>query len=85
MEELLKSELRVLAIVTRERLELTQKKMADRFKMTESSYSDIETGKYMCGTLTAILLLTELDDPYEFLQHLSAEFTKLYEREMQPV
>ncbi len=85
MEELLKSELRVLAIVTREHLELTQKEMADKFKMTESSYSDIETGKYMCGTLTAVLLLTELDDSYEFLQHLSAEFAKLYEREMQPV
>ncbi len=85
LENLLKQELRALAITTRDKYNLTQREMSDKLFMTESSYSDIETSKYMCGTLTAILLLTTIDNPQEYLQYLSTEFAKLYEREMQPV
>lgn len=84
-EELLKEELRVLAIITRERLGFTQKEMARRLQMSESSYSDIETGRAMCGTLTATLLLTENDDPKEYLVNLNRKFEALYEKEMQPI
>ncbi len=85
MEELLKNELRALAITTREQLRLTQKEMADKLEMSESSYSDIETGKYMCGTLTVVLLLAELENSYDYLHRLCDKFHALYEKEMQTV
>ena len=44
-QEILKEELRVLAIVTRDRLGLTQREMGTQLAMSESCYSDIETGK----------------------------------------
>ena len=84
-ESILKEELRVLALKTRDRLNLTQKEMARKLAMSENSYSDIETGLYMCGTLTAILLLTEQENPIIFLQELKIKFEKLYETEMQTV
>ena len=42
---ILGEELRILAIKTRDRLNLTQREMGERLQMSESSYSDIETGK----------------------------------------
>lgn len=78
-ETLLKNELRSLAIRTRDRLDLTQREMAERLEMNENSYSDIETGVYMCGTLTAILLLLEQEDPHTFLLALDEAFAKQYE------
>lgn len=78
-EGLLKDELRLLAIRTRDRLDLTQREMAERLEMSESSYSDIETGVYMCGTLTAMLLLLMQEDPRTFLQALDEAFAKQYE------
>ena len=65
--------------------DLTQKQMAQLLDMTENSYSDIETGEYMCGTLTAVLLLAEQEDPAAYLQELKSKFDELYERAMQPV
>ncbi len=84
-EEILKEELRVLAIVTRDRLHLKQREMACNLEMSESSYSDIETGKTMCGTLTAVLLLAMQDDPSKFLGHISLLFQEKYEKEMQMI
>ena len=78
-EMLLKDQLRLLAIRTRDRLDLTQREMAERLEMSESSYSDIETGVYMCGTLTAMLLLLMQEDPRTFLQALDEAFAKQYE------
>ena len=78
-EMLLKDQLRLLAIRTRDRLDLTQREMAERLEMSESSYSDIETGVYMCGTLTAMLLLLMQEDPQGFLQALDEAFAKKYE------
>ncbi|MBQ4327979.1 MAG: helix-turn-helix domain-containing protein [Clostridia bacterium] len=78
-EMLLKDQLRLLAIRTRDRLDLTQREMAERLEMSESSYSDIETGVYMCGTLTAMLLLLMQEDPRRFLQALDEAFAKQYE------
>ena len=85
MEELLKEELRTLAILTRDRLNLTQKEMSKRLVMSESSYSDIETGESMCGTLTAVLLLSEQRNPEAYLRELRVKFQKQYEKDMQPV
>ena len=78
-ESLLKDELRLLAIRTRDRLDLTQREMVERLEMSESSYSDIETGVYMCGTLTAMLLLLMQENPRGFLQTLDEAFAKQYE------
>ena len=76
LEILLGKQLRILAIKTRERLGLTQREMADRLSMSESSYSDIETGRTKCSTLTAILLLELQDDPKTFLAGMDNEFQK---------
>lgn len=53
--------------------------------MSESSYSDIETGRTTCGALTEALLLNMQDDPGAFLQEVTARFKDGYEQEKQPV
>ena len=85
LEKILKDELRFLAISTRNHLNLTQKEMENRLQMSESSYSDIETGKSMCGTLTAFLLLDMQNDPTNFIQRTMIKFAECYEKEMQTI
>lgn len=77
----MKDELRVLAIKTRDRLQLTQKEMANKFEMSESSYSDIETGVFMCGTLTTMLLLSEQDDPKSVLDEFKVKLEEHVNKE----
>ena len=84
-EHLLKDELRLLAIKTRYDLGITQKEMARHLSMAEGSYSDIESGEYMCGTLTAVLLLSMQDDPSIFLENIKRKFSEQYEKAMQSV
>lgn len=81
MEAVLKESFRELALKTRDKCNLTQKKMAEGLVMSETSYSDIETGTNMCGTLTAILLLIKQPNPEEFLRELLKKFEILYEKE----
>ena len=85
IETKLKEELRTLARTTRDRLELTQSKMAEKLVMNDHSYSDIETGKSNCGTLTTVLLLSIQEDPTHFLSTVNVEFQKWYAKEMMPV
>ena len=85
MNEILKEELRVLALKTRDRMQLTQNSMAELLAMSENSYSDIETGTYMCGTLTTVLLLMEQEKPETFLAELHGKFQKLYEEELRRI
>ena len=85
LTQILGEELRFLAIKTRERLNLTQKEMSEILHMSESSYSDIETGKSNCGTLTTVLLLSIQEDPTHFLGTVNVEFQKWYAKEMMPV
>ena len=75
----------MLAIRTRDRLGYKQKRMAEALVMSDSSYSDIETGEYMCGTLTAVLLLIAQPDPNQYLQNLEFKLRELYARMGQPV
>ena len=77
-EEVLKDELRVLALRTRTRLGLKQREMAEKLVMCDTSYSDIETGVYKCGTLTAILLLLEQPDSNEVLQEIKQKLSNIY-------
>ena len=80
---ILGEELRILAIRTRERLGITQRKMGDILQMSESNYSDIETGAInCCGTLTAILLLGIQDDPLKFIEIINQRFKSWYDKEM---
>lgn len=81
LEVILKEELRTLALKTRDRQHLTQREMAETLSMNETSYSDIETGVYMCGTLTAVLLLMKQNDPNEFLGQLKQRINKLFDDE----
>ena len=85
LTQILGEELRFLAIKTRDRLNLTQKEMSEMLHMSESSYSDIETGKSSCGTLTTVLLLNIQEDPTHFLSTVNVEFQKWYAKEMMPV
>lgn len=85
LTQILGEELRFLAIKTRERLNLTQKEMSEILHMSESSYSDIETGKSNCGTLTTVLLLSIQEDPTHFINAVNEEFQKWYDGEMMPV
>ncbi len=74
-------EYRYLAIETRDRINLTQKEMGERLYMSESSYSDIETGETNCaGTLTATLLLGMQNDPAEFLKRAQIRIDEYLER-----
>ncbi len=82
---ILGEELRFLAIDTRERLALTQKEMGERLYMSESSYSDIETGRSHCGMLTAVLLLDMQNNPKAFLEKLERKIARQYEKEIQPI
>lgn len=85
-EKILGEELRYLAIETRDRLDLTQKEMGEQLHMSESSYSDIETGHTICGSaLTMVLLLKEQDDPKNFVDRVTKRFAKRYEQELQPI
>lgn len=84
-EDILKEEMRVLAIKTRDRLDITQAQMAEIMEMNDKSYSDIERGKYKCGELTIVLLLALQDDPKEFLEELLAKFEEARERKLEVV
>lgn len=85
LEAILGGELRFLAIETRERLSLTQREMGQLLEMSESSYSDIETGRSKCGALTSILILDMQDDPSKFLQNVKRKFAEWYETEIKTV
>lgn len=85
LETILGEELRFLAIETRDRLGITQKEMGRRLQMSESSYSDIETGKSKCSTLTATLLLDMQEDPRCFLKEVERKFNNWYEAEMSAI
>lgn len=83
LKSILGGELRFLAIRTREHLGLTQREMGERLQMSESNYSDIETGEiHCCGTLTAVLLLAMQDDPIEFIHIVNEKFQNWYAKEM---
>ena len=79
------SELRYLAIETRERLSITQKEMGELLHMSESSYSDIETGRSHCGMPTAILLLNMQSDPKLFIRSSVRKAIGIEEKEVQSV
>ena len=53
--------------------------------MSESSYSDIETGKSKCGTLTAVLLLSMQEDPTGSLASLEEKMDSWYAKETMAV
>ncbi len=85
MEKLLKRELRSLMLKTRAGLNLTQSKMGDRYVMSENSYSALENGEYMCGTLTTILLLKDQNDPGKVMSEITEKLEKLREEELLPL
>ena len=82
LEEILKEELRMLAITTRDELQLTQREMAEILEMSESSYSGIETGRAMCGTLTTTLLLGKLKNPTDVVKAINEKLNQKYEKEL---
>ncbi len=85
METVLRTESRLLAIHTRDELGITQKQMAEILVMSESSYSDIETGHSGCCSLTMIRLLALQDDPADFIRKLDEKLEGIYQQEVLPV
>ena len=85
LEIILGEELRILAIKTRERLSLTQKEMGEKLQMSESSYSDIETGKSKCGSLSTVLLLNMQENPENSLMMIETKIKEWYAGEMMSV
>lgn len=78
-------DLRILAIQTRDRLGLTQKEMGEKLYMSESSYSDIETGRNHCSMPTAMLLLDMQEDPKIFLHKSVRKATAQEQKELLPI
>ncbi len=85
METLLRTEAHLLAIHTRNKLDITQKQMAEILVMSESSCSDIETGHFGCCPLTLVRLLALQDDPADSIRRLNEKLEKIYQQEVQPV
>lgn len=81
LETIIKDTFRVLALKARASHNLTQEQMAEALAMVPRSYTDIESGVHMCGTLTAILLLIDHPDPVSVLAELKEKFEKLYSEE----
>ncbi len=59
--------------------------MGEKLYMSESSYSDIETGRSHCGMPTALLLLEMQEEPKRFLQNSVSKAIGREEKEFQPV
>ncbi len=77
-EKILGEKIRYLAIETRDRLGITQRKMGELLQMGESSYSDLETGEIICASaLTEALLLKMQEDPTVFLKRISKRFEEM--------
>ncbi len=91
LEKAIGGQLRLLAIRTRNTLKITQKDMSEKLCVSESSYSDIETGKFHCGMLTCILLLcmqSDTDEFFDTVRKICEERQKYLlfdEKEVQPL
>ncbi len=80
LEKILGEEIRYLAIETRERLNLKQREMGELLQMSESSYSDLETGETVCASaLTEALLLKLQKDPSVFLNRVARHFNEAFQ------
>ena len=82
MEQVLKAELRTLALKTRAEMNLTQEKMGNRYVMSGDSFGDIESGENMCGALTEFLLLRDQEDLNRIFKEIGAKLDKIREEEM---
>lgn len=85
MENYLKHRLRVLALKTRSDMGLTQRVMSERYIVAENSYSALETGEYMCGTLTTILLLADQKDLILTINEIMTDLEKIREEELMTI
>ncbi len=85
LEQIMREYMRILAIQTRDRLGLKQKQMADELFMSESSYSDIETGRAGGSALTVVRLLNMQERPEEHLHRLNEKFGELLSGDLQPI
>ncbi len=83
IRQLLKEEFRVLALRIRTNLDITQDKMGELLEMHKNSYAEIENGANLCGSITLVLLLLQLDEPTEYISYLGDQIKALYEKELQ--
>lgn len=70
-----------LHLKTRDEMKLTQE-MEDRYAMNGDSFGDIESGEYMCGTLTEFLLLRDQKDRDRIFDEIGAKLDKIRREEL---
>lgn len=91
LEKAIGGQLRLLAIRTRNTLKIIQKGMTEKLCMSETSYSDIETGKFHCSMLTCVLLICMQSDTHEFFDTVRGiceerqKYLLFDEKEVQPL
>ena len=70
-QSVMKQQFRDSLLRNRERLDLTQAKMAKKLLLEDRTYAALESGESCCGALTlALFLIYCCDDPETFLDDL---------------
>ena len=70
-QNVMKQQFRDSLLRNRDRLDLTQAKMAKKLLLEDRSYAALESGESCCGALTlALFLIYCCDDPETFLDDL---------------
>ena len=70
-QTVMKQQFRDSLLRNRDRLDLTQAKMAKKLLLEDRSYAALESGESCCGALTlALFLIYCCDDPETFLDDL---------------
>lgn len=73
--KILKHYLHVQMKDTRKELHMTQAQMAEKLEIDTRSYSDIDTGKSLCSTLTFVMFLIYFcKDPMKLLEDIKKLF-----------
>ena len=76
----LKRFFRIKLLLRREELNLTQEQMSENLNISLRNYANLESGKYLCGTLTLVLfLIYHCPDANKFLE----EIKNLYESDIE--
>lgn len=78
-ESVIRRYLSEYACSLREKRGLTQAEMAERLRITERAYSDLERGVYCFSAvpLVSLLLMLKSDEFEEFIEPLRGEIAKL--------
>ena len=81
-KDVLREMMREQFLQTRGRLRLTQSEMAERLGISERSYSALDRGEYLCGTMTLLRFMIYChNDPIQLLDKCRKEIEKKEEKQ----